>query len=70
MTRDKDGTAVNRGGASSPTGDELDRELDGIAGNVAAKGEKPSPGDRDRGETSSNENPAPIDVDSAHDRAS
>jgi hypothetical protein len=70
MTRNSGGPTVNQGGASKPTRDERDREFAGIAGNAEEKGEKPSPGDRDRGETSSADDPAPVDLDTAHDRAS
>jgi hypothetical protein len=70
MTRHSGGPTINQGGASKPTEDERDREFAGITGNAAAKGEKPSPGDRDRGETSSADDPAAIDLDTAHDRAS
>lgn len=44
---------VNQGGASKRPEKERDAGLDAIVGNVAEKGEKPSPSDRDRGETSS-----------------
>ena len=70
MTKNSGGPTINRGGASKPTRDERDREFAGIAGNVAEKGEKPSPGDRDRGETTSRADEAPIDLDTARDRAS
>jgi len=70
MTSHKGGPTVNQDGASKPTGDERDREFAGITGNAAAKGEKPSPGDRDRGETSSADDPAATGLDTAHDRAS
>jgi hypothetical protein len=61
---------VNQGGASKPKGDERDREFAGITGNAPEQGEKPSPADRDRGETSSADECPPIDLDTAHDRAS
>jgi hypothetical protein len=70
MTKHSGGTTINRGGAAEPTREERDREFDPIAGNAAEKGGKPSPGDRDRGETSSTDDPAAIDFDTAHDRAS
>lgn len=70
MTKHSGGATINRGGASEPTQEERDRESDGIAGNASEKGEDPSPGDRDRGETSSADDSAPIDLDTAHDRAS
>jgi hypothetical protein len=69
MTKNSGGATVNQGGASKPTQDEAAREFD-IAGNAAEKGEEPSPGKRDRGETSSTDPGAPVDLDSAHDRAS
>ena len=66
----KDGSeTVNTGGASEPTQDERDREYD-IAGNVAEKGEEPSPDKRERGETTSADTGGAIDADTAHDRAS
>ena len=70
MTKTSGGSSINQGGASEPTKEERDREFAGITGNAASKGEKPSPGDRDRGETSSADGEAAIDLDSAHDRAS
>ncbi|HEY1607315.1 MAG TPA: hypothetical protein VGF77_17130 [Allosphingosinicella sp.] len=69
MSRRKGGPTVNQGGAAKPTADEAAREFD-IAGNVAQKGQKPSPSDRERGETSDADAPAPIDLEEAHDRAS
>jgi hypothetical protein len=68
MTKNSGGPTINQGGASKPTADEAAREFD-ITGNVAEKGEKPSPGNRARGETSSAEDAAPVDVE-VHDRAS
>lgn len=60
MTRKSDGATVNRGPAPEP-----DREEVGdVAGNARAKGEDPSPDDRERGETSD------ADPCTAHDRAS
>ncbi|HYG47380.1 MAG TPA: hypothetical protein VD846_05490 [Allosphingosinicella sp.] len=70
MTKHSGGPTINQGGASKPTQEERDREFAGITGNVAGKGEKPSPSDRDRGETTSREDSAPIDIDTARDRAS
>ena len=70
MTKTKGGPTINQGGASRPTRDGRDREFDAITGNAAEKGEDPSPDDRDRGETSSADDPAAIDRDTAHDRAS
>jgi hypothetical protein len=70
MTKHSGGATINQGGASKPTQDERDREFEGITGNVAEKGEKPSPGSRDRGETNSAESGGAIDADSARDRAS
>ena len=70
MTKHSGGGTINQGGASKPSQEERDREFAGIAGNAAQKGEKPSPGGRDRGEASSAEGEAPIDLDTARDRAS
>jgi hypothetical protein len=69
MTKHSGGATINQGGASRPTADEAAAEFD-ITGNVAEKGEKPSPGKRDRGETTSEESGGAIDADTAHDRAS
>jgi hypothetical protein len=69
MTSKKGGPTVNQGGASKKTADEATAEFD-ITGNVAEKGEKPSPADRDRGETSGADAAAPVDLEEAHDRAS
>ena len=49
--------AVNAGPAPKRT----DGDTFMIGGNVKRKGEDPSPDDRARGETSSNERPAPTD---------
>jgi hypothetical protein len=70
MTKNSGGATINQGSASRPTREERDAEFAGIAGNAAEKGEKPSPGERDRGETSSADDSSPIDLDTAHDRAS
>lgn len=70
MTKNSGGPAINQGGASTPAKEERDGEFAGITGNVREKGEDPSPDDRDRGETASTGGEAPIDMDSAHDRAS
>ena len=69
MTRNKGGPTINQGGASAPTKEERDREFAGITGNAREQGEKPSPDDRERGETASADRGA-IDVDSVRDRAS
>ena len=68
MTKHSGGATVNQGGASKPTADEAAREFD-ITGNVAEKGAKPSPSDRERGETSGADEAAPVDME-AHERAS
>ena len=70
MSKDRESETVNQGGASQPTREERDREFAGIAGNAGEKGEKPAPADRRRGETSSADEASPVDLDSAHDRAS
>ena len=70
MTKNSGGATINQGGASKPTQDERDAEYDDITGNVAVRGEKPSPGSRDRGETTSQDVGGAIDVDHTHDRAS
>jgi hypothetical protein len=69
MTKHSGGATINQGGASKPTQDERSAEYE-IAGNAELKGEKTSPADRARGESSSAD-PAPaVDIDPAHDRAS
>ena len=70
MTKNSGGATINQGGASKPTQAERDREFDGIVGNVAEKGETPSPGEQERGESNSAESGGAIDLDTAHDRAS
>jgi hypothetical protein len=59
---------INQGGASKPNADETAAEFD-VTGNVAEKGQKASPSDRDRGETSDADAAAAVDVE-AHQRAS
>ena len=70
MTKHSGGATINQGGASRPDQEERDREFAGIAGNAAEKGETPSPGSRERGETSSADDSPAIDVDTVRDRAS
>lgn len=56
---------VNQGPAP-----ERRREVEaGIAGNVKERGQDPSPDNRERGETSDKNKAAPIDADTAHERA-
>jgi hypothetical protein len=69
MTRHSGGPTINQGGASKPTAGEAARDWD-VTGNVAEKGQKPSPGGRDRGETSDADPAAAVDPEEAHDRAS
>jgi hypothetical protein len=69
MTKHSGGATINQGGASKPTRDERSAEYE-IAGNAELKGEKASPGDRARGESSSADPAPPVDLDPAHDRAS
>ena len=59
MSDSSKGNASNQGVAPKPTADERAREFE-IAGNAEVKGEKPSPSDRDRGETSTAD-PPPTD---------
>jgi hypothetical protein len=68
MTKHSGGPTINQGGASKPNADEAAAEYD-ITGNVAEKGQKASPADRDRGETSDADNAAPVDLET-HERAS
>jgi hypothetical protein len=63
------GGTVNQGGAAKPDAGEAAAEFD-IGGNVAKKSEEPSPAKRERGETTGADDCPPIDLDSAHDRAS
>ena len=65
----KGSETINQGGAPDTSGDERDAEHD-PTGNVAEKGEQPSPAKRERGETTGADTGSAIDVDSAHDRAS
>jgi hypothetical protein len=69
MTKHSGGPTINAGGASRPKSEERQAEFD-VAGNAKLKGETPSPGDRERGETSSADDSACLDMDAAHDRAS
>jgi hypothetical protein len=69
MTKNTGGGTVNQRGAFKPNADKASAEFD-ITGNVAEKGEEPSPGKRERGETTSADTGSPIDLDLAHDRAS
>jgi hypothetical protein len=66
MTRNSGGATINRG----PAPKREDEARADVAGNAREKGEAPSPADRDRGETSSADPAAPVDLDTAHDRAS
>jgi hypothetical protein len=66
MTKHSGGATVNRG----PAPKREDEARADVTGNAAEKGEAPSPADRDRGETSSTAPAAPVDLDTAHDRAS
>lgn len=56
---------VNQGPAPQRRREE---EAD-ITGNARKRGEDPSPGNRDRGERSDADRQAPVDMDSAHERA-
>ena len=69
MTKHSSGETINQGGASRPTSDEAAAEFE-IAGNAGQKGEKPSPGERERGETSTADSAAGSDLDTTRDRAS
>lgn len=64
MTSNEGGPAIGKGRASKQSRD--DRA--GLTGDALARGEKPSPGDRD--EIPSAGDPSAIDLDSARDRAS
>lgn len=67
MTSNEGGPAIEKSRASKSTRDDRAPDHAGLAGD-ALEGEKPSPGDRD--EISAADDPAAIDLDSAHDRAS
>lgn len=58
---------VNQGPA--PDKRREDREDHDITGNAKEQGEDPSPGGRERGEKSKADASAPVDMDSAHERA-
>ena len=66
MTKRSGGDTINRGPAPRQGRDDGAA----VAGNARERGEDPSPGDRERGETSSADPPAALDLDTAHDRAS
>ena len=68
MTRHSGGETINQGGAGKPDRSEPDR-LDGIVGNVAERGGKPSPASRDRRETGGAGDGAAADAGAARDRA-
>ena len=69
MTKQKSAATVNQGGAGKPDQGQPD-EFDGIVGNVGESGERPSPGDRDRGETSgADQSGGAADAGTARDRA-
>jgi hypothetical protein len=70
MTSNSGDATINQSGASKPTAEERDADREAIAGNAAEHGEKPSPADRKRGETSRAEGGGAVDLDAAHDRAS
>ncbi|PSJ37257.1 hypothetical protein [Allosphingosinicella deserti] len=70
MTNNSGGATNNQGGASKPPQGERDAEYDDTTGNVAVRGEKPSPESRARSETTSHAVGGAIDVDHTHDRAS
>ena len=67
MTKRSGGDTINAGSAPEP---DRDKQFEGIEGNVRERGEDPSPDDRERGETSDADPPAPVDLEIAHDRAS
>jgi hypothetical protein len=69
MTKHSGGATINQGGSPKPDAADHAAEFD-VTGNVAQKGEEPSPGKRGRGETTSADTGSPVDLDSAHDRAS
>ncbi|HEX8240393.1 MAG TPA: hypothetical protein VF574_11705 [Allosphingosinicella sp.] len=66
MTKHSGGDTINGGPAPGTGRDEVGE----VAGNVRQKDEDPSPDNRGRGETSGADEAAPVDLDSAHDRAS
>jgi hypothetical protein len=68
MSKRQAGPTINQGGASKPDADEAARAFD-LTGNAKERGEKPSPSDRERGETSEADAAPPVDIE-AHERAS
>lgn len=65
MTRPGGGDTVNCGPSARRAGRAPE-----AAGNVREKGGDPSPDDRERGETGEADPPAPVDLDTARERAS
>jgi hypothetical protein len=63
MTKHSGGSTINQGSSPKPTQDERDAEYDDITGNVATRGEKPSPATRDRGEATSRTSGGALDID-------
>jgi len=63
MTKRTGDDSVNAGPTPKPTQDQRDAEFDDITGNVAVRGEKPSPGDRERGESTSRSSGGALDAD-------
>ena len=62
MTKRTGDDTVNAGPAAKPTQDQRDAKYDDITGNVAVRGEKPSPSERERGETTSRDAGGALDA--------
>lgn len=65
MTRTGGGETINQGPAPARRRDEEGAEA---AGNARLKGEDPSPDDRERGETSTADQPSARDLDATRER--
>ncbi len=68
MTKNSGGATINQGSHTKPTQEESAAKFD-ITGNVVTKGQKPSPGNRDRGEASDADPARGIDINTAESRA-
>jgi hypothetical protein len=70
MSKESDAATANEGVTAETNGDERTAQSGAPAGNAVGRGEKLSPSNRQRGEASSADGGAPVDLDAAHDRAS
>ena len=63
MADDPRSETVNSGGTGEPRHEQAQEREFAIEGNAKVKGDRPSPSDRERGETSSSEAVAPVSKD-------